>query len=190
MKNVLSNSINKEDYNFFVSPNHFFFALDRGWMEQNQKSFALKLPTGESLLFSERHVFEEITFDIDNYQFFESETGFKGAVDASFLSMESVVVEMFLPNGEIYNDLIADGYVCTDPDQHQYGRQLDNLIFEFMEFGPEGDNMHASTINMGDYTVDEILSQVSGYSNAAITQFINDKELFLLAECIHEHDTY
>lgn len=189
MKNIETKDIQINDYLFFNSDFGFWFALDKEWMNQNREPFTLKLPTDENLASSYMVAFSNENINIVDFQFFETETGFKGGVDASYLLQSVGVCELKLPNGDTYNDLIAEGYTCTDPDQHQYGKQLSEYKFHFLEFGPEGNEYFESEINMADYTVDDIVEKVSGYHpENEILDFINNKELFLLAEYIHESE--
>jgi len=76
--------------------------------------------------------------------------------------------------------MIKNEWICTDPDNKQYGREINNTTFEFKEQGIQ------------------ILIDLTYYSNETIQQFLDpygyklfDKTLtnWIIAECIFEQES-
>lgn len=87
-------------------------------------------------------------------------------------------------------------WVCTDPDEKQYGRHLGGRVFEFKQNILLGDDIIrvGSEIDLDDYTDDEINDHLSPYG-WSITELINDNESnvsaeWIMAECIFEQTIF
>ena len=88
---------------------------------------------------------------------------------------------------------IKSKWICTDPDNKQYGRQLSFTKFEFKERG------HQTIINLSDYNEEYIVNVINtyGYSleniNVAswpnIYNLYGKKALWVIAECIFEQES-
>lgn len=80
-------------------------------------------------------------------------------------------------------------WVCTDPDTHQYGRQLSDTQFEFREGGKH------ETIDLNEYTSEEIENCINSYGytlytpseyNRNIHELYEDSANWIIAECLFE----
>lgn len=87
-------------------------------------------------------------------------------------------------------------WICTDPDNNQYGRQIAPKIYEFKELARDMDDYEEDeyielTINLEEYTKEQIENYVSAYySDVMEIQDIYDKDFeWIIAECIFEQDS-
>jgi len=83
-------------------------------------------------------------------------------------------------------------WICTDPDNNQWGRKLGDKLYEFKQDAkyPDGTITHEQIeINLNDYSDEEINNHLSPYS-WSIEKLKNETNLadaeWLMAECIFE----
>lgn len=76
-------------------------------------------------------------------------------------------------------------WICTDPDNKQYGRQLSETEFEFKERGEE------MFINLDNYNEDEIDNHISAYYNSIneLKNIYKEQSNWIIAECIFEQES-
>lgn len=88
------------------------------------------------------------------------------------------------------------GWVNTDPDTEQWGRQLSEYEFEFMEPGP-GDITKHAIIDIRDYAVEEIECCINSYGYTLgwqrgairnIYELYKEETAWIVAECIFEQE--
>lgn len=88
---------------------------------------------------------------------------------------------------KVYNT--KDGWVCTDPDTKQYGRQLGPKKFEFVQH-----DIEQTEINLNEYTEDKIEDAINsfGYTLRGKKGELNIYDEFgkeanwIMAECLFE----
>jgi len=83
-------------------------------------------------------------------------------------------------------------WICTDPDNNQWGRKLGDKRYEFKQDTkyPNGTTTHEQIeINLNDYSDDEINNHLAPFS-WSIEKLKNETNLadaeWLMAECIFE----
>lgn len=91
------------------------------------------------------------------------------------------------------------GWVQTDPDNKQYGRQLGEKVFEFKELNhmneilypdEEKETYIQSYINLDHYTREKMFDMVNAYYDEKEFQAMLDaKEYWIIAECIFEQES-
>ena len=76
-------------------------------------------------------------------------------------------------------------WICTDPDNEQYGRQLSQYEFEFYE----GD--YKDVIDLSEYTFAEIERHISSYYKdlKEVYDIYPESALWIMAECIFEQES-
>ena len=87
-------------------------------------------------------------------------------------------------------------WICTDPNNEQYGRQISKYVFEFKEknrftnFNEEGEFIQL-TINLENYTPEQVHQNISPYYNDITDLAINCGEdtAWIIAECIFEQES-
>lgn len=94
-----------------------------------------------------------------------------------------------------------DGWICTDPDNEQYGRRIDDFVFEFCERDRDVDchnEWYRETIDLNHYAIQTIEGHISSYGYSLL---IWNKDFILnsypnvldanwiIAECIFEQIT-
>jgi hypothetical protein len=91
-------------------------------------------------------------------------------------------------------DLILKEWVSTDDDQ--YGRQLSEKSFEFMEKNKglleyEEDEFIKIQVDLKDYSNDQIESHISSYykSISELREVYGDSADWIIAECIFEQES-
>ena len=91
----------------------------------------------------------------------------------------------FTPAHDVNRNFIS--WVCTDPDNHQYGRQIGDTIFEFKEKDPMG-HWPEMVIDLKSYTETQQEHFVSGYYTNLQEVFdeYGDFADWIIAECIFE----
>lgn len=88
-------------------------------------------------------------------------------------------------------------WVCTDPDQNQWGRQIGDDMYEFKEDDPfeEDDGVRQETIVLSHYSdkIKEYCINSFGYSlyetkdgNQNIDELYGDQSDWIIAECLFE----
>lgn len=101
-----------------------------------------------------------------------------------------------------------NGWTCTDPDNHQYGRKISNGVYEFKEWiggGVIGESIketierefdndshwEQSIIKVSDYTPGQIRDYVSGYYNSLedLKTICGKDWEWIVAECIFERQS-
>jgi len=99
-------------------------------------------------------------------------------------------------------------WTCTDPDNHQYGREIRGGVYEFKEWiggstlgklteeevEEDFDNSgcwEQKTINLADYNDVEINSHVSGFYDSldGLKEECGDDWMWIVAECIFEMES-
>lgn len=89
-------------------------------------------------------------------------------------------------------------WICTDPDNEQYGRQISERIFEFKERskglyedGYEEGEFIEMTINLDHYTQEEVLNHISAYYEDLneIFNIYGEDANWIIAECIFEQES-
>lgn len=91
-------------------------------------------------------------------------------------------------------------WVCTDPDNKQYGRQLAERVFEFKErnrfYDPNDDNSDDEfiqmTINLDHYSKSSMYDRVHPYYGwEDFNEFLETPPdgLWIIAECIFEQES-
>jgi hypothetical protein len=98
-------------------------------------------------------------------------------------------------------------WICTDPDQYQFGRKISERLYEFKEFDwfnifPDKsktleeaiemkDNWVELTINLNHYTTEEIENHISAYYDSIeqVKEIYDDHWEWILAECIFEQES-
>ena len=78
-------------------------------------------------------------------------------------------------------------FVCTDSDTKQYGRKINNNLFEFYEKNIK----HTREIHLKEYTEKEIESIINSYGYSLygkdnIKTIYGKKTNWVIAECIYE----
>lgn len=89
-------------------------------------------------------------------------------------------------------------WICTDPDNEQYGRQISERIFEFKERskglyedGYEEGEFIEMTINLDHYTQEEVNNHISAYYEDLneIFNIYGEDANWIIAECIFEQES-
>jgi hypothetical protein len=87
-------------------------------------------------------------------------------------------------------------WICTDPDNEQYGRQISERVFEFKELATNEDEYDIGehielTINLDDYTEEDIENVASYYygSLVELKEQCGDSWEWILAESIFEQES-
>jgi hypothetical protein len=95
-----------------------------------------------------------------------------------------------------YNNQNISQWKCTDADLDQWGRQLDELIFEFKEKNRglaeyEPDEYIQMTINLEQYSPDKIQNYIKAYYRDLneLLQLYGDFSNWIIAECIFEQES-
>lgn len=93
--------------------------------------------------------------------------------------------------------MFSTNWICTDPDTEQYGKQLDELIFEFKEKNKPQmvinldefeEHEIEDIINSYGYTLYDVSSeQENNYNN--IYTLYGDSANWVTAECIYEYES-
>lgn len=87
-------------------------------------------------------------------------------------------------------------WICTDLDNEQYGRQVDDRTFEFKEKNRGLDDYREDefieiTVNLDHYTYREIEEHISPYYNSIeqLKSIYDDNSDWIIAECIFEQES-
>lgn len=85
---------------------------------------------------------------------------------------------------------------CTDLDSQQYGRQISETIYEFKEknrglSGYDEDEFIELTINLDNYSTDEIDNYISSYYSDIheLENIYGIDSDWIIAECIFEQES-
>ncbi len=88
---------------------------------------------------------------------------------------------------------MKNNWICTDPDNEQYGRKVRQGIYEFKEKNRglaeyEEDEFIELTIHMEHYSDEEIEDYISPYYSGIneVKKLYEDDAEWILAECIFE----
>lgn len=90
---------------------------------------------------------------------------------------------------------IPKDWICTDIDNQQYGRQISEKVFEFKEKNHNkditgGNDFVQMTIDLNDYSENSMYDLVSSfYGYDDFKKMLNDKEYWIIAECIFEMES-
>lgn len=78
-------------------------------------------------------------------------------------------------------------WICTDPDNNQYGRQLSKYIFEFKENHKIAGEVKM-IIDLTTYSFSEILGVCSTYYSSMedVFELYGEDAYWIIAECIFE----
>ena len=87
-------------------------------------------------------------------------------------------------------------WICTDPDNEQYGRQISERVFEFREKSRgldeyEEDEYVEMIIDLDDYSDGQIDNHISAYYTDLneIVNVYGDDANWIIAECIFEQES-
>ena len=87
-------------------------------------------------------------------------------------------------------------WICTDPDNEQYGKQISERVFEFKELATNEDEYDFGEyielkINLDDYTQEEVEEYISAYYTDLneIFNIYGEEADWIIAECIFEQES-
>jgi hypothetical protein len=87
-------------------------------------------------------------------------------------------------------------WICTDPDNKQYGRQISERVFEFKELATNEDEYDIGEyielkINLDDYAEEEKEDVASYYYGSLdeLKEQCGDTWEWIMAECIFEQES-
>jgi hypothetical protein len=91
---------------------------------------------------------------------------------------------------------MKNNWICTDPDNKQYGRKIAEGIYEFKErnpfheFNDEGEEIEI-TINLSHYSEEEIENHISAYYSSLneLKEIYGEDSEWIIAECIFEQES-
>lgn len=81
-------------------------------------------------------------------------------------------------------------WVCTDPNNDQWGRWLGGRLFEFKEPDFDGDIVQF-VVDLNSYTDEEVQKHISAYYRDVeeVKEIYGDSCDWVIAECIFEQET-
>ena len=79
--------------------------------------------------------------------------------------------------------------VCTDMDRNQYGQQITDDHFQFMEL--RDGEWTEMDIFLSHYTDEQILNHISAYYSSLeeLREIYDDQSNWIIAECIFEQES-
>ncbi len=130
------------------------------------------------------NITEEIKSSIKNSCYFEIHTQNIGSYDT--------VAEIKVLDKHI----MENNWICTDPDNEQYALEVSEKVFRFKEKNrfngayEDPNEIIEETINLEDYTEDQMFNHVSAYYDYdEFKEMLDNKEYLIIAECIFEQES-
>ena len=83
-----------------------------------------------------------------------------------------------------------DVWVCTDPDNKQYGRWLGDGRYQFKETDFDGESVELE-IDLSQYSEEEMGDNVGAYYNSVeeLKSIYGEDSAWIIAECIFENES-